>query len=208
MKKILYSIITLVAAGSLFTACSDDNNGDQLSVNPAADLAGTYTGEWSVNVHKVISAVGSSQDKDSYNGKLAGTVILEATQDYISKMTVSCPKITEEDGTQRELLSAEGLDINLNVMQASDSYRLYNTTQPLKDAKGLKVDKAGVIGSKDGDVLKITFSQDAGTSSDFATLATVKNAAASVCTTAAANRDVTALCSSSTTINYTFEGKK
>jgi len=49
MKKILYSFMLLFAATLCFTACDDDegdNGSIQMPANPAANIAGTYSGTW------------------------------------------------------------------------------------------------------------------------------------------------------------------
>ncbi|MCM1078929.1 MAG: hypothetical protein NC344_05250 [Bacteroidales bacterium] len=51
MKKIIYSLMALVVAFA-FTACDDDlDMGTAMPSNPAAEIVGTYTGDW----HQVLT---------------------------------------------------------------------------------------------------------------------------------------------------------
>ena len=137
MKRFIYSIITVLALGCTFVACSDDNDDPSINYTSSAEegSAGTYTGEW--------TRIGS-ESTDVYSG----TITLSAAGTNATNVTFSCPDAS---------LNATSI---ANVWHANYGYQFFNQTA--SDANKLGVSFAGRIDEAGNMNASFTLSQRVG----------------------------------------------
>ena len=137
MKRFIYSVITVLALGCTFVACSDDNDDPSINYTSSAEegSAGTYTGEW--------TRIGS-ESTDVYSG----TITLSAAGTNATNVTFSCPDAS---------LNATSI---ANVWHANYGYEFFNQTA--SDANKLGVSFAGRIDEAGNMNASFTLSQRVG----------------------------------------------
>lgn len=137
MKRFIYSVITVLALGCTFVACSDDNDDPSINYTSSAEegSAGTYTGEW--------TRIGS-ESTDVYSG----TITLSAAGTNATNVTFSCPDAS---------LNATSI---ANVWHANYGYQFFNQTA--SDANKLGVSFAGRIDEAGNMNASFTLSQRVG----------------------------------------------
>ena len=137
MKRFIYSIITVLALGCTFVACSDDNDDPSINYTSSAEegSAGTYTGEW--------TRIGS-ESTDVYSG----TITLSAAGTNATNVTFSCPDAS---------LNATSI---ANVWHANYGYQFFNQTA--SDANKLGVSFSGRIDESGNIDASFTLSQRVG----------------------------------------------
>ena len=137
MKRFIYSIITVLALGCTFVACSDDNDDPSINYTSSAEegSAGTYTGEW--------TRIGS-ESTDVYSG----TITLSAAGTNATNVTFSCPDAS---------LNATSI---ANVWHANYGYQFFNQTA--SDANKLGVSFSGRIDESGNIDASFTISQRVG----------------------------------------------
>ncbi|MBR2184797.1 MAG: hypothetical protein IJ897_05180 [Prevotella sp.] len=87
MKKILYNALLMLSVVAFYTSCGDDD-GAPVSSTPAADIAGTYSGTWTVTVDTPDGQTTETHD---------GTVDLKEFSQYVLGLTSSIPDISGEE---------------------------------------------------------------------------------------------------------------
>ena len=120
MKKILFSIIALLAVSCTFIACGSEGD-EGYSYATTADKAteGTYTGTW-------------TRTLDGVSTTFEGTVTLvSAGKTGVSNITFSCPSTS---------LNATSV---ANVWNAKNDFQFMNQT--ISDANGLGAAFSGII---------------------------------------------------------------
>ena len=137
MKRFIYSVITVLALGCTFVACSDDNDDPSINYTSSAEegSAGTYTGEW--------TRIGS-ESTDVYSG----TITLSAAGTDATNVTFSCPDAS---------LNATSI---ANVWHANYGYQFFNQT--VSDANKLGVAFSGRIDEAGNLNASFTLSQRVG----------------------------------------------
>ena len=137
MKRFIYSVITVLALGCTFVACSDDNDDPSINYTSSAEegSAGTYTGEW--------TRIGS-ESTDVYSG----TITLSAAGTNATNVTFSCPDAS---------LNATSI---ANVWHANYGYQFFNQTA--SDANKLGVSFSGRIDESGNIDASFTISQRVG----------------------------------------------
>lgn len=137
MKRFIYSVITVLALGCTFVACSDDNDDPSINYTSSAEegSAGTYTGEW--------TRIGS-ESTDVYSG----TITLSAAGTNATNVTFSCPDAS---------LNATSI---ANVWHANYGYQFFNQTA--SDANKLGVSFSGRIDESGNIDASFTLSQRVG----------------------------------------------
>ena len=137
MKRFIYSVITVLALGCTFVACSDDNDDPSINYTSSAEegSAGTYSGEW--------TRIGS-ESTDVYSG----TITLSAAGTNATNVTFSCPDAS---------LNATSI---ANVWHANYGYQFFNQTA--SDANKLGVSFAGRIDEAGNMNASFTLSQRVG----------------------------------------------
>ena len=137
MKRFIYSVITVLALGCTFVACSDDNDDPSINFTSSAEegSAGTYTGEW--------TRIGSDA-----TDVFSGTITLSAAGTNATNVTFSCPDAS---------LNATSI---ANVWHANYGYQFFNQTA--SDANKLGVSFSGRIDESGNIDASFTISQRVG----------------------------------------------
>ena len=137
MKRFIYSVITVLALGCTFVACSDDNDDPSINFTTSAEegSAGTYSGEW--------TRIGS-ESTDVYSG----TITLSAAGTNATNVTFSCPDAS---------LNATSI---ANVWHANYGYQFFNQTA--SDANKLGASFSGRIDESGNIDASFTISQRVG----------------------------------------------
>lgn len=110
MKKIIYFALGLALMAGFTTSCSDDDDDNAVvSATPSADIAGTYSGTWTM----------TQSGKDAVEAE--GTLDLTATDTYVAGITVPA-------NTAINLKEAMTSVANVTAAQGSGNvfYRLMN----------------------------------------------------------------------------------
>ena len=77
----------MLSSVALVTSCGDDDDGDSVSMNPASDIAGTYSGTWTVVTDSPTGPTTNTYD---------GTIVLTQTNTYTMTLTTSIPSLAAE----------------------------------------------------------------------------------------------------------------
>lgn len=119
MKRILYFAVVILTSLA-FTACGDDDDVNA-PTNPQNDVAGTYSGEWTIYVEETDEFADGSPTikKTIFSGTDNGSVILTAASQYVLEIRFISEKVNEYLG--------ENLKSNkINVTKTSNGYFIYN----------------------------------------------------------------------------------
>lgn len=82
MKKYIYFLTALVVSALTFTACSDDDNEEQVTQNPEKEVVGTYVGSWHQEIRNSSEELTEENDAD-------GTVYVTAEKQWVTKVVLS-----------------------------------------------------------------------------------------------------------------------
>lgn len=115
-----------------FTACGDDDDANA-STNPQIDVAGTYAGEWTIEVVQTNEFADGSPttEKSLYSGVEDGNVILTAGESYIADVSLVGTKLSEYIGNEQ--------NVKVNVIHTTSGYTLYNPKNKTYDEDGVKM---------------------------------------------------------------------
>lgn len=130
-------MIAVLALGSTFVACGDDNDDPVINFETTAEQgsAGTYSGTWTRT---------GDDGTETYNG----TITLAAAGSNITSVTFSCP-----DADLNATSTA-------NVWHANYGYQFFNQTA--SDANGLGASFSGIIDENGNLNASFTLSQRVG----------------------------------------------
>lgn len=87
MKNIFYIALMMLSSVAMVTSCGDDDDGSPVSANPAAEMAGTYTGTWTVVADSPTGETSTTYD---------GTLVLTQTSRFAMTLTTSIPSLAAE----------------------------------------------------------------------------------------------------------------
>ncbi|MBQ7421293.1 MAG: hypothetical protein IJV27_04035 [Prevotella sp.] len=139
MKKLLYSLLAVLAIGCTFVSCGDDDD-ENYNYPTTAEIAsaGTYAGTW-------------TREKDGVIEEFDGTVTLEATDRVgVTNITFTCPNAS---------LNATSVS---NIWNANDGFKFQQNISTGNPDNGLGVAFAGNIYGNGTLTASFTLSQRSG----------------------------------------------